>query len=121
MIFEEEDFQISNYGYSLFPSIPDQKLLEIIKEAEEELIKKSEGGTSSEEELGIINRLKFLRLLLRSLINLWANDNVWPTETEINETVKLLNGASELMPIIKKTVEKGTQADENCDLKIIYL
>lgn len=114
MIFEEEDFQSSNYGYSLFPSVTDQNFLEIIKEAEEELIKKSEGGTSSEEELGIINRLKFLRLLIRSLINLWPSDSIWPTDNEINETVKLLNGASELMPIIKKTIEKGTQADENC-------
>lgn len=40
--------------------------------------------------------------------------NVSPNESKIIEIVRLLNGASELIPSMKKSIEKGTQPEEKC-------
>lgn len=88
----------------------------MLKEAEEELIKKSKASDDFSEEIQAVTcRLKFLRFLLQSLISLWPVKHVSPNETEIAEIVRLLNGANELIPTIKKTIEKGTQPELNGD------
>lgn len=124
MTFEEEDFQISYLGYNLYPKMPEAKCMDLLKEAEEDLTKilnNLDDKNNTDEIFAIINRLKFVRFLLKSLDILWPKDNIYPTETEINKSVRLLNGASELIPLIKKTIEKGTQPEEKCKYTFIFL
>lgn len=92
----------------------------MLKECEDECMKKIRSvptnGTNGTEDLqAIVNRLRFLRHLLQSLIAIWPDKKVSATETEMGEIQKLLNGALDAMPIIKKTIAKGTQPEPNCE------
>lgn len=75
MVFEEEDFQSTVYGYTLFQDVNDLKVCALLKEAEEDLIKRAKTiNDDSDEFYGVTNRIKFLRFLLQSLISLWPSD-----------------------------------------------
>lgn len=39
--------------------------------------------------------------------------SISPNEQEMNEIVRLLNNAVDLMPLIKRTINLGTQPDPN--------
>lgn len=64
-----------------------------------------------EDLTAVFQRIKFERLLLHSLVLLYPSKSVSPNEMEMSEISRLLSSASELMPAIKKTVERGTQPD----------
>lgn len=61
----------------------------------------------------IAYRLKFVRLLLQALNALKPSKSISPSEQEMNEIVRLLNGAVDLAPFIKRTIPLGTQPMEN--------
>lgn len=61
----------------------------------------------------IIARLKFLRLFLQALTALAPIKSISPNEQEMNEIVRLLNGAGDLIPLMKRTICLGTQPDPN--------
>lgn len=61
----------------------------------------------------IIARLKFLRLFLQALTALAPSKSVSPNEQEMNEIVRLLNGAGDLIPLMKRTICLGTQPNPN--------
>lgn len=114
-VFEEEDFDPRDYGYVLTPDVVNTKACYMLKEAEEELGKlsklNSDGGNEGLQ--AIIGRLKFLRLFLQALTALAPSKSVSPNEQEMNEIVRLLNGAADLIPLIKRTICLGTQPDPN--------
>lgn len=95
----------------------DQKVVAMLKDAENELNKKMKEQTGesqsqlNEELIATLNRLKFLRLLLQSLLQLYPTKSVSPNEMEMTEITKLLTGALQIMPAIKTTISLGTQPD----------
>lgn len=113
-MFEEEDFDPRDYGYVLTQDIINTKACFMLKEAEDDLTKKAKLSPDGTEGIqGVIHRLKFLRLYLQALGALTPSKSVSPNEQEMNEIVRLLNSAIDLMPLIKRTIELGTQPDPN--------
>lgn len=113
-MYEEEDFEIRDYEYSLEPDMSYSKSCFMLREAEDDLNKKIKSGQdTSEETQAIISRLKFLRLTLQALVAIWPDKNLSPTQIEMVEIQKLLSGAIDVMPGIKKTIALGTQALPN--------
>lgn len=123
-MYEEEDFEIRDYEYTLEPDMSNSKSCFMLKEAEDDLIKKIKSGQdTSEETPAIVNRLKFLRLMLQSLVAIWPDKNLSPTQIEMVEIQKLLSGAIDVMPAIKKSISLGTQPNGNvkCFQKIFSI
>lgn len=69
----------------------------------------------------IIGRLKFLRLFLQALTALAPSKSMSPNEQEMNEIVRLLNGAADLIPLMKRTISLGTQPDPNGEFLHFFL
>lgn len=67
----------------------------------------------------IVCRLKFLRLFLQALTALAPSKSVSPNEQEMNEIVRLLNSAADLIPLMKRTISLGTQPDPNGKFSVI--
>lgn len=114
-MFEEEDFEIRDYEYNLIPDTPNTRSCYMLKEVEDELMKKirNQSTNDTEDFQAIVNRLRFLRHLLQALIAIWPDKKVSATEAEMAEIQKLLTSALDAMPIIKKTIAKGTQPEPN--------
>ena len=88
----------------------------MLKDVEIELCKKTkeseaDGEGNTEELQALLSRIKFIRLLLQSLLTLYPNKGLSPNEAEMTEITRLLSAATDLMPIIKKTVSLGTQPE----------
>ncbi|KAL5288863.1 NAA35 family protein [Megaselia abdita] len=115
---EEEDFQLfvsSNYNF--FPYMQNTKIIQSLKEAEDDLVKKAKTQSSplSEGTLAVMHRLRFLRFLFHSL-HLFQTKRKDPIgEHEIAEIQKILSSALEVIPLIQKTISKGTQPEENSE------
>lgn len=114
-VFEEEDFEIRDYDYNLIPDTPNARSCYMLKEVEDELMKKIRNTSTNDTQYlqAIVNRLRFLRHLLQSLIAIWPDKKVSATEAEMGEIQKLLTSALDAMPIIKKTISMGTQPEPN--------
>lgn len=88
----------------------------MLKDVEVELCKKTkeseaDGEGNTEELQALLSRIKFIRLLLQSLLALYPNKGLSPNEAEMTEITRLLSAATDLMPTIKKTVPLGTQPE----------
>lgn len=87
----------------------------MLKDCENEIQKKLReiDVTSEEFEMlnAVLNRIKFTRLLLQSLLLLYPTKSFSPNETEMTDITKFLTSATELLSAITKTIEKGTQPD----------
>lgn len=73
-VYEEEDFQPSTYGYDLCCDLTETKACNMLKSAEEDLVRKlkdTEGEREKEEVGALLSRLKFTRLLLQCLVSLY--------------------------------------------------
>jgi len=118
-VYEEEDFQPGLYNFNLCNELSDQRVVAMLKDAENDLQKRSREmdvtSEAHEDLLAVLNRTKFMRLLLQSLLLLYPTKSFSPNELEMSEIAKLLTSSSELMPAIKKTVVRGTQPDPEND------
>lgn len=117
---EEEDFQL--FGNSSLLAKEDTSLVALIpnmlKEAEDELVRQSKTSNQPEDEMAVVHRLRFMRHFYQAL---YSFDNVMASsvdEAAINEIYKHLNASLELTPQIKKIIEKGTQPKEGCKLSL---
>lgn len=114
-MYEEEDFQPGLYNFNLCNELSDQKVVASLKDAENDLQKRLREVEATSEKFeditAVLHRVKFQRLLLQSLLLLYPSKSVSPNEQEMTEIAKLLTSAGELMPMIKKTVMRGTQPD----------
>lgn len=109
-VYEEEDFQSSTYGYDFCGEIHCTTALAMLKQAEEDFIRLTKQEDNPSEEItGITGRLKFTRFLLSVFVILEPKPNSETTEIEMNEVVRLLNAALELIPIIRRSVGLGIQ------------
>ena len=93
----------------------DQKVVAMLKDAENELNKKIKEQTAekqiNKDLIAVFNRIQFLRLLLQSLLQMYPTKSLSPNEIEMAEITKLLTGALQIMPAIKNTISLGTQPD----------
>jgi N-alpha-acetyltransferase 35, NatC auxiliary subunit len=114
-VYEEEDFQPAIYNFNLCNELSDQKVVAMLKDAENDAQKKlrdMDATSDAFENLtSVFNRIKFERLLLQSLLLLYPTKSFSPNEMEMSEISKLLTSAIELLPLIKKTISRGTQPD----------
>lgn len=111
-VYEEEDFEVRDYEYSLGQDISNAKACFMLKEVEDELMRKVKSGADTcEETPAIVHRLKFLRLFLQALIAIWPDKKISPNESEMTEIQKLLTGAIDVVPLMKKTIPLGTQPE----------
>lgn len=87
-----------------------------MKEAENDIQKKIKSTDPADESyenlMAVFNRIKFTRLLLQCLLLLFPTKSFSPNEMEMSEISKLLTNAGELVPLIKKTISKGTKPDD---------
>lgn len=122
-VFEEEDFEVRDYDYNLFPDITNAKACSMLKEVEDDLTRKLKNNVegvaddvnATDETQAIISRLRFLRLLLQALIAIWPDKKLSPTEAEMGEIQKFLSAAVDLVPTIRKTISIGTQPEVGCE------
>uniref|UniRef100_A0A1B6C3I9 Protein MAK10 homolog n=1 Tax=Clastoptera arizonana TaxID=38151 RepID=A0A1B6C3I9_9HEMI len=112
LVFEEEDFQPSVYGYVLNPDVNEQRAITMLREVEDELgktirSKNSDSPDFSEQEdiLALQSRIRFTRLFYQSLTSL----NKQMQTANVGECTKLLTTTTELIPTILKTLDRGVQ------------
>lgn len=113
IIFEEEDFQPLMFPYPL-KETPHNTVYTMLKQAEEELIKAAKNSTTddqAEDVQAVINRLKFLRFFLDTLISFEYDEAKKDIDIRV---VKQLNILSDLLVSLKKTIDRGTQPEPNC-------
>lgn len=118
MVYEEEDYEQRDYEFDLQSKLSNSKVCLQLKEAEDDLlrrVKQNEGtatGTVMDETQAVVSRLRFLRLLLEALVAIWPDEKLSPTEPEMAEIQKLLSGALDTMPTVRRTIPMGTQPVE---------
>lgn len=114
-VYEDEDFQPSLYNLNLCNELSEQKVIAALKDSENDIqrrLREMDATSEKFEDLtAVFHRVKFERLLLQSLQLLFPAKSISPNEMEMAEIAKLLTSAAELMPAIKRTVDRGTQSD----------
>lgn len=118
-VYEEEDFQPGLYNFNLCNDLSDQKVVSSLKDSENDISKRLRemDATSDkfEDLTAVFNRIKFARLMLQSLLQLFPSKSVSANEMEMAEISKLLTSSAELMPAIKRTINRGTQPDSESE------
>ncbi|XP_023934017.1 N-alpha-acetyltransferase 35, NatC auxiliary subunit isoform X2 [Bicyclus anynana] len=123
-VFEEEDFLPIGYGYRLGSNpqvgntynanleVSEQKCIAMLREQEEELNKKARSQEDETNELwmALAARIRFTRMFYQALLLITRRDSQSGADC-----VALLNGCSEMMKVIIRTVGKGTQPLEKSD------
>jgi hypothetical protein len=119
-VYEEEDFQPGFYSLNLCNELSDQKVIASLKSCEIDIQKRLRKADMASDELedltAVLNRIKFERLLLQGLVLLYPSKSISPNEAEMSEISRLLTNAAELMPAIKKTLDRGTPPDPSSKL-----
>eukprot|EP00096_Caligus_rogercresseyi_P014492 TRINITY_DN7000_c0_g1_i1.p1 TRINITY_DN7000_c0_g1~~TRINITY_DN7000_c0_g1_i1.p1 ORF type:complete len:696 (+),score=177.29 TRINITY_DN7000_c0_g1_i1:47-2134(+) len=103
-VFEEEDFQIRTFEMDYLSSMPEQHLTSLFKEAEDAVQRntrkgKGELGQENEMSLGLLARLRFIRLLYLGLQRIYVDD--------VHEGKKRLSLALEQIPTILSSLHFG--------------
>jgi hypothetical protein len=95
--------------------ISDQKVVATLKDCENDVQKKCRDieptSEACESIMAVYNRIRFTRMLLQALVQLYPAKSYSPNEYEMSEITKLLTSAIELLPAIKKTIPLGTEPD----------
>lgn len=119
---EEEDFQL--YGNSSLLAVEDCQptaVTTLLKEAEDDLVRLSKTEQQPEYTMAVVHRLRFMRHFYQSIFLFDFVMGTAPQESNMNEIYKNLNASLELIPQIKRTIEKGIQPIPNCKYKILRL
>lgn len=114
---EEEDFQL--YGNSALLAAEKAQpstIAGLLKDVEDELVRKCKQLPANEDlsHMAVVHRLRFMRHLFQAIYQVELMAGVESAEEAVNEIYKNLNVASELLPLIKRTIERGTQPVEGC-------
>lgn len=118
LVFEEEDFQPTVYGYRLLPDVSDQRAIGMLREVEDELGRRLRGKpppdprelSELDDCFALHSRIRFTRLFYQSLCSLNRREN---QIGGIGECQKLLATCAELIPSLLKTIDRGVPAVEN--------
>jgi hypothetical protein len=109
MVYEEEDFQPMQYGYHLNPDISEQRIIGMLREVEEELHRKIRSKQSGIEIQAVHVRIKFVRVFYQALTLMRRE----PQASITTDCQRLLTTASDMLSIMKDTVDLGIQGGEN--------
>ncbi|XP_054724414.1 N-alpha-acetyltransferase 35, NatC auxiliary subunit-like [Uloborus diversus] len=122
-VFEEEDFQPVVYGYKLANDVTEGKATAMMKEVEEELLKKvkltrSRPGEEQEieiqmqheEAVALYSRIKFCRLLYQALL-LFLKKRCFAVE----EVDRYLVQCCEIIQVIERTIHLGIRPDPKAE------
>ncbi|KAH8261515.1 hypothetical protein KR044_010547, partial [Drosophila immigrans] len=115
---EEEDFQL--YGNSALLAAEKAQPATIagqLKDVEDELVRKCKKLPPAEDQnlMAVVHRLRFMRHLFQAIYQVELMASAESAEEAVNEIYKNLNVASELLPLIKRTIERGTQPVEGSE------
>lgn len=111
---EEEDFQL--YGNSALLAAEKAQPATVyssLKDVEDELIRKCKKLTSTEDWMAVVHRLRFMRHLFQVIYHveqMASNDTV----DDKVDIYKILLVASEMLPGIRNTLDRGTQPEKGC-------
>ncbi|KAG8312628.1 N-alpha-acetyltransferase 35 NatC auxiliary subunit [Homalodisca vitripennis] len=115
LVFEEEDFQPTVYGYSLCPDISEQRVVALLRETEDDLSRKIRAkptdspSTGEHEDLVALHaRMRFTRLFYQALSSLSKQSNV-------SDSSKLLSNCAEVIPTLVKSLDRGLQPSPSND------
>ncbi|XP_037941974.1 N-alpha-acetyltransferase 35, NatC auxiliary subunit homolog, partial [Teleopsis dalmanni] len=114
---EEEDFQY--YGNLAIMSAEESLPYAVttqIKEAEDELLRQNKNSAQPEDIMPVVHRLRYMRHFYHAIYLFDFATSTSPDEAIINEIYKNLNATLELVPQIKRTIDKGTPPEEDSDL-----
>lgn len=104
--------QASTCGYDLCEKISYLDSLMFLKQAEDELIKlQKELDKENDHIIAVTARLKFTRFFLHVLVMIEPKSNSITTEGEINDIVRFLNAALEIIPLMRRTFSIGLQSN----------
>ena len=103
--FEEEDFLTCTYGFDLASKVTISKVVGSIKDAEDDIIRKSKKKDLSALDQAILDRLKFWRHLLLTLQNIHTFE-----KCNLGTLQDNLTSAIEYLPLLKTTFKLGTAA-----------
>ncbi|XP_013109399.1 N-alpha-acetyltransferase 35, NatC auxiliary subunit homolog isoform X2 [Stomoxys calcitrans] len=108
---EEEDFQLYGNSSLLAPedSLQIANIPNMLKEAEDELVRQSKTSAQPEDIMAVVHRLRFMRHFYQAIYSFDCAMVSKVDEPTINDIYKHLNASLELTPQIKKTIDKGTQ------------
>ncbi|XP_043643180.1 N-alpha-acetyltransferase 35, NatC auxiliary subunit homolog isoform X2 [Drosophila teissieri] len=112
---EEEDFQL--YGNSALLAAEKAQPASVyssLKDVEDELIRKCKKLTSTEDWMAVVHRLRFMRHLFQVIYHveqMASNDTV----DDKVDIYKILLVASEMLPGIRNTLDRGTQPEKGSD------
>ncbi|XP_030368987.1 N-alpha-acetyltransferase 35, NatC auxiliary subunit homolog [Scaptodrosophila lebanonensis] len=113
---EEEDFQL--YGNSALLAAEKAQpsaITGLLKEVEDELVRKCKQLTAPEDLMAVVHRLRFMRHLYQAIYQVELLSVAESAEEGVNEIYKSLNVAAELLPLIRRTIDRGTQPVEGSD------
>ena len=103
--YEEEDFLTCTYGFDVSPKISSSKVIQMLKDGEDEINKRiKRNETISEDEMAILHRLKFWKyfVLVLSKVQRFEHSNM---ESLKNDISTLFHSIQPVM----KTLNMGTQ------------
>lgn len=121
MVYEEEDYEQRDYEFDIQSKLSYAKCCLQLKEAEDQMLRRAKSGgdeegggaaVASDETQAVASRLRFLRLLLEAIVAIWPDEQLSPSELEMVEIQKLLAGALDAMPTMRRTIGMGTQPVE---------
>ncbi|XP_014255927.1 N-alpha-acetyltransferase 35, NatC auxiliary subunit [Cimex lectularius] len=111
LVFEEEDIQPMIYGYRLHPDVSEAKTVSMLKEVEDEMIKKKKAQAANEDDQGeeedlspVILRIRFIRIFLQALMELSKKE---VTPAGVAECGKLLSLCSDQIPALIESNSKS--------------
>ncbi|KAH8284585.1 hypothetical protein KR018_004942, partial [Drosophila ironensis] len=113
---EEEDFQL--YGNSALLAAEKAQpgmVFASLKEVEDEVVRKCKQLAAPEDWMAVVHRLRFMRHLFQVVYQVEQMANIDIGEETLNEIYKNLNVASELLPLIRRTLDRGTQPEKGSD------
>lgn len=92
-----------SYGYKLQPDIPEQKVLSLLKDSEEELLKIVRTSKEAETTWALHARIKFIKLLYQSLVSLAKFGQNQTNTGNLTDTQRILGSCLEVVPILVRT------------------
>lgn len=110
-VYEEEDFQPMIFPHPL-EETSHEAVFGMLKQAEENLIRATKSATDEQADVNqaVINRLKYVRFFMDTL------HAFYEAKVDIDlKIVKQLNILSELLGAMKRTQDKGTQKEVDCE------
>lgn len=110
-----------SYGYKLHPEIPEQKVMILLKESEEDLLKIVRTSTEAESTWALHARMKFIRLLYQSLLSLSKFGQSQTNSGNLTDTQRILGSCLEVVPILVRTSSFAPVVKDGGTVINIYL